>query len=209
MGNCACIQSGDLRRKDYQINLKSIRNDSSKNIYDIKGLGLKESLSIEGTTVVSNHKHLNYLSNISNELSNSLINNNLGIITHESSKKSLVHNSHFTVPEIKNSCFHNNSKNYDCIKVTNTQKYKSNLNNDQYKTSFYCKKKEQYNNGKIQVLKNAETTPKACIRNVPEITLNYKEEPTLTKSFSNTDVRKPILSKLYKHNKRNKITNLD
>ena len=207
MGNCACIQSDDLRKKDYQINIKSIRNDSSKNVYDIKGSGIKESLSIGGTTVISNHKHTNYLSNISNELSNSLI-NNLGIINHESSKKSLVHNSHFTVPEIKNSCFYNNSKNYDCIKSTNTQKYKSNLNNDS-KTSFYWKKKDQYNSGKIQQFKNGETTPKACIRNVPEITLNYKEEPTLTKSFSNTDVRKPILSKLYKHNKRNKITNLE
>ena len=206
MGNCACIQNDYLKKKDYQINLKSIRNVPSKNFYDIKGSGIKDSLV--GTTVISNHKHLNNLNNISNELTNSFI-NNLGIINHQSSKKSNFQNSHIIIPEIQNSYSQNNNKNQNLLKVNNIQNFKINQIHDSIKTSFYWKKREKYDSGKIIKLQNGEITPKVSSINYPEIIIPDKEQSIVSKSFSNTDLRKPILSKLYKHNKKNKITNLE
>ena len=71
--------------------VKSIREILAKHFYDIKGPPIKESLSsLERTTFISNHKHLHFLNNISNKLTNSYVNNLGNNINNENS---IVQNS--------------------------------------------------------------------------------------------------------------------
>ena len=187
MGNCACIESNLLKKNEYQINIKSLRNIPSKYFYDIKGSRIKESLSPLGaTTLISNHKHLNILNNITNDLTNSYIHNS-GIINQDLPKNSIIQNSDFTNKEIKNSYNNNN--------------YKNNINHDLYKNSFYLKK-DKYSSGKIEKIQKGEISPTIDSKNLSEINFNFKDKSTPSKSLSNTDLRKPILSKLYQHNKK-------
>lgn len=201
MGNCACIESNLLKKNEYQINIKSLRNIPSKYFYDIKGSRIKESLSPLGaTTLISNHKHLNILNNITNDLTNSYIHSS-GIINQDLPKNSIIQNSDITNKEIQNSYNNNNYKNNDLIKVNNHQNYKNNINHDLYKNSFYLKK-DKYSSGKIEKIQKDEISPTIDSKNLSEINFNFKDKSTPSKSLSNTDLRKPILSKLYQHNKK-------
>ena len=87
----------------------------------------------------------------------------------------------------------------------------NNSKNETQKKNFTLLKNKNNSSTLIKKIQNGERTPKMCFDNyIPqEMKLTFKENTKNNESnrcaSSNMDLRRPILAKLYKYNKRNKV----